>query len=508
MQKLSGKRLQSKKLVYRKLAEVKTGEYVRATVRIASCRVSHGYDELGRRTAYTGVFEDETGRIPFICYNLKLPLIRNSIVEVQGAYVVNVNGRKMMVLGEGSRVTVLDETLDKYIWRTSISDLKEPMKSVVIKGRIKRVLGAVVKRCAVCGRIIYGSCGAGHRGYVYDLRLSFILNDGSGSIKCIVNRRASCKLLNLPISAVYDMMYSNSHAARFILRLRDVRVVEYQTFRKLDGYFFDERRGVVVSFDFDRPDLEGGAVKMLDLNSFRNQLLAEDLLEYYLNRKMRLEEFLGIKVVKKSNLGGTIRVDGFKLNIDYCNGFSIDCIPVSKVFRPVSEYVKYRRSGGASFKSIKRSLISRNNVVYLYPRGATGRIVDVIPASISEYTVGDTTLYDYWRRKGVYLNPDEKPVIRVFVYDYGLTLDYPPSLVYHELESKYLAEWKCDKIVEIVKRPLEEIPGAKVEVYSGYDDSIERIALGLTGKHVSLKGDVVLRDDKPIFLVYEVLDVD
>lgn len=424
------------------------------------------------------------------------------------------DGRKIFILND-SKVKVLSETLDKYIWRSKISDLNTSTENIVLIGKIYKVLRTVVKRCLVCGKVIRDKCPEGHKGYSYDLRLTFILDDGD-KIKCIAGRNASAGLLKIPISTVYDIIYNSNSSIIFNLHLNDIEVAEYDTFEKIDGYFFDEKTGklILLSFEDHLENMENPGYRKLDLNKFKDKLLFEDVFSNYIRRMLGLDYFMGIYVIKSWKREGRT-ICGFKIDYDvFSEGVRVQCTPVIKKYRSVYEYIFQRRARGASYNSIKKSLIHYNNLVYLYPHGVVGKIEDIIPIPISQYQIAEgISLYDYWLKRGLKLNPTEKPVIRVRVYEYNLILDYPASLVFHQIDLntysptyRTMIERVRENIIELMSKILDKTP-YKYEVERGYDvEYIDNVAKQLIGRKVVLRGDVVVNDGFKIFFVKKVLE--
>lgn len=100
------------------------------------------------------------------------------------------NGNKILLLNERTRVSVLGEGLEKYIFNAKIADLDEPVSGILIESMITHVYNVVIKRCKICNRQVVGNiCPNGyHEGFYYDLHLKFLLSDDTGLIKCIASR--------------------------------------------------------------------------------------------------------------------------------------------------------------------------------------------------------------------------------------------------------------------------------------------------------------------------------
>ena len=99
------------------------------------------------------------------------------------------------------------------------------------------------------------------------------------------------------------------------------------------------------------------------------------------------------------------------------------------------------------------------------------------------------------------------------VYEYNLILDYPASLVFHQIDLntysptyRTMIERVRENIIELMSKILDKTP-YKYEVERGYDvEYIDNVAKQLIGRKVVLKGDVVVNDGFKIFFVKKVLE--
>ena len=106
-----------------------------------------------------------------------------------------------------------------------------------------------------------------------------------------------------------------------------------------------------------------------------------------------------------------------------------------------------------------------------------------------------------------------RPIIRVRVYEYNLILDYPASLVYHQVDvNSYsgfhhiMIEKTREKIVKLLSQILDQTP-YKYSVERGYNiEYIENISKQLIGRMVTLQGDVVVDNGYKVFFAKKVLE--
>src|SRR5689334_9821141 len=69
------------------LADVTPKSYENVTGRIISYRTSERQDELGSKLVFTGLLEDSSFRIPFICHKLNVPFTRDTVFKFSNAYI-------------------------------------------------------------------------------------------------------------------------------------------------------------------------------------------------------------------------------------------------------------------------------------------------------------------------------------------------------------------------------------------------------------------------------------
>src|ERR1051326_1632611 len=63
------------------LADATSKSYENVTCRIISYRTSERQDELGSKVIFTGLLEDSSFRIPFVCHKLNVPFSRDTVFK-------------------------------------------------------------------------------------------------------------------------------------------------------------------------------------------------------------------------------------------------------------------------------------------------------------------------------------------------------------------------------------------------------------------------------------------
>ena len=513
-------------LVEKCLKELKPGEFVKVRARVVRARIRESRDELGYRPKITGLLEDSTSRVFFACYNPRLCLIPGNVVEIEGALVRELpNKNKILLIGERSKIHPLEEKLDKYLFHARISDLNEPLSNIVVTGRISRIFRVLVKKCKICHKpLVEGRCPNRHsEGFYYDLRLSFMLRDDTGAIKCIAPRSLTAELLDIPLSTAYDLIYEGDSQGFSILLtpISDVKVHYYKSEDRVEGYFYEESKGFVAVLEGDKPPvgLEYAGYDYVKDDYVGRALLA-DLLQFYLDRELP-KKFLGFYSLEEyiSSPRGIRICSGFSLDIDIDKGLSVNVYPLVKAFESVEDYVRFRRSRGASFKSLKNALVKRRNLVVLSPHGCTGKIIDVLPVKACEYFIEEkeVSLSEYWRSKGIKVKDGEQPLLKVKVYEYGgIELVYPPSQCFFEISNfespacKYSLWRSRRKSLTMVREALEKLGVFQLEIVdrASGEPALEKLASRLVGSEVSLEGDVLRYGDRVVFLARRLIDLE
>jgi hypothetical protein len=373
------------------LSQLTPGRYVDTVARVAYVRVCERVDEMGLKPVSTGILEDGTFKLPFICHKVSLPLTFNSVFKFKSAYVHEFADRSLMViLTEYSRVKPWEvEDFRNFLWVPRIGDIRRPVSDVTLTGTITNVYdpSGLVKRCNKCGRIMEDVCPNGcNEDWSWDLRISSKLYDGSGSIKAIFTRHLAAKMLQRSLG---EIMYlaSTSKPSRsngqetsaFSLKLpQELEVVEAVvedalSFRRSDRLIVpDEVTLLYFPIDQKVPLIASEtSIKKLDARDPNDSRILRRLVEKALDIKIR--EITGKGLVHNIYLlEGPIQLYscertrlylGFsiKATVDHDNVY-IEVTPEALVRESVWDYIRWRRMRGASANTIKQTLLAQRGM--------------------------------------------------------------------------------------------------------------------------------------------------
>jgi hypothetical protein len=186
------------------LSDLAPGKYVSATARIVYLRAIEKQDDLGSKVVFSGILEDSTFKVPFVSHRISFPLIRNCVYRFQSAYVHEFPSDKslLLVITEHTKINPKDiEDYREFVWSPKIDSIKRPVRSLALQGVITTVHGnsGLVKICNKCKSILYddqcpNKCPK-EEGWGWDLRVSCKLYDGSGSMKMVLTKDITSKVL-------------------------------------------------------------------------------------------------------------------------------------------------------------------------------------------------------------------------------------------------------------------------------------------------------------------------
>ncbi|HEY3525996.1 MAG TPA: hypothetical protein VGK47_07355, partial [Nitrososphaeraceae archaeon] len=185
------------------LSELIPGKYVSTTARVVYLRAIEKQDALGPKMIFSGILEDSEFKVPFVSHRISYPLIRNCVYKFQSAYVHEFPEKSLLlVITEYTKISPKDvEDYREYTWKPTVDSIRRPVKSVALQGVITTVHGnsGLIKRCNKCKSILYddtcpNKCPK-EEGWGWDLRVSFKLYDGSGSIKMVLTKDIASKAL-------------------------------------------------------------------------------------------------------------------------------------------------------------------------------------------------------------------------------------------------------------------------------------------------------------------------
>ncbi|QRV17556.1 Single-stranded DNA binding protein [Haloterrigena salifodinae] len=178
------------------LADLQTGDRaVNIEVAVVECerRTIDGRD--GETEILSGVFGDESGRLPFTNWDPAPEIEDGGAVRIENAYVQEFRGVPEVNVSEFSTVTALDREIEVGADSTTM-DVGEAVRTggiydVELVGNAIAVRdgSGLIQRCPECYRVIQkGQCRThGDVDGIDDLRVKAILDDGTGAVTVVLD---------------------------------------------------------------------------------------------------------------------------------------------------------------------------------------------------------------------------------------------------------------------------------------------------------------------------------
>ncbi len=177
------------------------------------------------KTVFAGIIADDTGKIQYSAWN-DFQLKAGETICVKNAYIRAWKGIPQLNLGERCEVSRVDDTFDdSAIGGSKERTVRDILKNgggldIVLKGDVVdiRMGSGLIKRCPECNRSILNDQCVSHGTVnpVPDLRLKFILDDGTGSISAVLNRELTKKLTGVTLSAATEL--GKARGAEFVAK--------------------------------------------------------------------------------------------------------------------------------------------------------------------------------------------------------------------------------------------------------------------------------------------------
>ncbi|QLK27040.1 Single-stranded DNA binding protein [Natrinema zhouii] len=178
------------------LAELRTGDRaVTIEVSVLECERKTIDGRDGETDILSGVFGDESGRLPFTNWDPAPEIEDGGTVRIENAYVQEFRGVPEINVSEFSRVTELDREVDVGT-NTSTMDVGDAVGTggiydVEVVGNLLAVRdgSGLIQRCPECYRVIQkGQCRThGDVDGIDDLRVKAILDDGTGTVTVVLD---------------------------------------------------------------------------------------------------------------------------------------------------------------------------------------------------------------------------------------------------------------------------------------------------------------------------------
>ncbi len=188
-----------------KVDELKSGiGKVEVTAKIVELNEKEIEVENEKKKIFSGILADETGKSQFTSwhdFNLK----KDDVLNIKGGYVKSWRGLPQLTFDQNAEVKKLKK--DK-ITEKNINTKHLPLFSLVEKGGALdvEVEGKIIdiqsgsgfiKRCPECNRVLRDNeCNIhGNVEGIPDLRLKLVVDDGTGAVNTILNRKISEEIL-------------------------------------------------------------------------------------------------------------------------------------------------------------------------------------------------------------------------------------------------------------------------------------------------------------------------
>lgn len=156
-----------------------------------------------KKLMFTGVLGDETGKIPFTAWD-DFSITKDATIYIKGGYIKSFRGMPQVNLDENATVKKQKKHIDEKkipIRSVQLSELDENpgMYDVIISGTIIEIQqgSGIILRCPECNQVLQeeGCRVHGTVDGVTDLRIKCIIDDGTGSVKTILNQEKTEQVL-------------------------------------------------------------------------------------------------------------------------------------------------------------------------------------------------------------------------------------------------------------------------------------------------------------------------
>lgn len=161
------------------------------------------------KTVYSGIIADDTGKIQYSAWN-DFSLKEGETVCVKNAYIRSWKGIPQLNMGDRCEISRVDSVFDVVDTSGSKKTIDEITRiggglDITLEGMVvdMRAGSGLIKRCPQCNRsILNGVCTAhGQVNGTPDLRMKIVLDDGTGAIGAIVNRKDTETLTGITLKA-------------------------------------------------------------------------------------------------------------------------------------------------------------------------------------------------------------------------------------------------------------------------------------------------------------------
>jgi len=196
-------------------AEIKIGNImdglgnVTVTGRIMSVEERNITVKGEAKIVFSGIIADDSGKIQYSAWN-DYELKEGETICIKNAYIRSWKGIPQLNLGDKCEVSRVDDSfgeIDMNASKKTVADIASigGGLGVSITGTVVDLRGGsgLIRRCPECNRsVLNDECAThGHVEPVFDLRMKLILDDGTGAISAIVNRRDTEAMTGITLEA-------------------------------------------------------------------------------------------------------------------------------------------------------------------------------------------------------------------------------------------------------------------------------------------------------------------
>jgi len=502
------------------LSDLIPGQYVSVTARVVFLRTTERQDALGSKTIFSGMVEDSTFKIPFVSHRITYPLLRNSIYKFYSAYVHEFEDKSLLlIITEHTKIELKNiEDYREFVWTPKIESIKRPVHSIALQGVITtiRTNSGLVKRCNNCKSILYDSClNNCPEGWGWDLRVSSRLYDGSGSIKMVLTKDTTSRVLQRNLSELILLAnqckpLSPRNVNQFQTSVCSIKIPETievteavvenaspSSYRKSGKLIITDGRNLVFLPTNEEHNFTDFTTRHLQTANPDDRKIIRRLIEKALeisvkkiteNRRMHgiflLEDPIPLYRCERAKLylGFSARVNVNETDV------KVELTPQAYVRESVLDYVNLRREKGASADAITRNLMTYRNRVIMAPSGNFGCITEVVLRKTGAQKVSDLdtrNLVEFWKQiYDIDISPDEIPLLKAKMVNSENTFTYPPSMCFFAGGDSLVVPAGVQKFIENKKSTLK----TRMDEVAG--KAIRELKIG----NLSLGTDAVLAD--------------
>ncbi len=173
-----------------------------------------------KKKMFTGVLGDSTGKIPFTAWK-DFKISKDLTVHIKGGYVKSFRGMPQINLDENADVKkqkkqIKESDIPTRSLRLFELDDNPGMYDVNISGRVIEIQqgSGIVLRCPECNQVLRedGCRVHGKVDGIPDLRIKCVVDDGTGSVKTVLNREQTENVIGKTMDECKQMSPEELHS--------------------------------------------------------------------------------------------------------------------------------------------------------------------------------------------------------------------------------------------------------------------------------------------------------